>query len=95
MVKEAAKTQGFDMDEVAVTDGPDFSCKPVQLVLTERLEDEVRREVLAGIDKMKFLELDIKVIDCDLGMLITVCSTCKLIYLTMYLFLNFVFAINL
>ena len=28
-------------DEVVVTYGPDFSCKPVQLVLTERLEDEV------------------------------------------------------
>ena len=64
MVEKVASQKGYDLVNVEITDGPDFSTKPVQFVLTERLDETVRKELLAGIEKIKFADLDMKVINC-------------------------------
>ena len=67
MVQKAAADMAYDVTNVPITEGDDYSLKPVQLVLTERLDKKVRAEVNAGLDSMKFVQLDMKLIDCDVG----------------------------
>ena len=66
-VRIAAESQGYEMNHVALREGEDFSSKPVQLILTERLDDGVRREILSGIEQMKFVDIDWKIINLKPG----------------------------
>ena len=63
MVREAAAQQGWNMDTVAVTDGEDFSCKPVQIVLLETLDGNTRKDILNGLRQVTFANLKTKVIN--------------------------------
>lgn len=68
LIRAAASKQGFQMDNVALTENSTYSSKPVQLTLTSRLNGEVHREVLIALDKIKFTGLDLKLIDeCNSG----------------------------
>ena len=67
LVRKAVMEQGFQITDVTITEGPSCSTKPVQIVLSERLESLVRAEIIEGLKKMKFTELDYKLINCDDG----------------------------
>lgn len=62
-IKDAAKSQGYDIENVSIKEGENYSCKPVQLILTERLDVCVCQEILDGLKKMSFANLDLKVIN--------------------------------
>ena len=62
-VRRAAGEQGFDIENVATTEGSDFSIKPVQLVLNNNLDRSVREEVKLGLEKIKFTNFNYKVIE--------------------------------
>ena len=46
---QAALEKGFEIENVAVTDGTDFSCKPSQLVITKFIDCESKKELLSGL----------------------------------------------
>ena len=62
-VRHAASEEGFEVNSFPVRDGKTFSDKPVQLVLAKQLDNGVREEVKAGMKKIAFADLDLKVID--------------------------------
>ena len=62
-VREAAKSQGFDITNVAVIEGDNFSTKPVQILLSANLDTEVKKEVLRGLEKIQFVDLEYKLIE--------------------------------
>ena len=66
-IRNAAKEKGYDIDHVSIEDGGNFSVKPVQFVLTDRIDTGVKHEIRSGLDKMQFADVDIKVIDFDSG----------------------------
>ena len=63
MVRSVASSQGFDMTAVTPSEGVNYSAKPVQLVLKENLSEEIRSEIVSGMDKMKFVGLDLKLVN--------------------------------
>ena len=66
-VKSAAEEQGYSMNHVSLTEGDDFSSKPVQLVLKDQLDAKVRLEILTGLEQIKFADFDLKVVDFAKG----------------------------
>ena len=58
-VREAAKSQGFDITNVAVTEGDNVFIKSKQVLLSWNLESEVKKEVLRGLEKIQFVDLKI------------------------------------
>ena len=62
-VKKAADLQGFSIENVETVEGSDFSVKPVQIVLNNNLDVMVKQEIKDGLQKMKFLNFDYKLIE--------------------------------
>ena len=46
---QAALEQGYDIKNVAATEGTDFSWKPAQLVITKFIDNESKKELLSGL----------------------------------------------
>ena len=67
LVQKAAKEMGYEITDVSIKEGESYSTKPVQIVLSERLANVVRAEIVEGLKKMSFTELDYKLINCDDG----------------------------
>ena len=51
VVRQAALEQGYEIENVAATEGIDFSCKPVQLVITKFIDCESKKELLPGLQR--------------------------------------------
>ena len=49
LVCQAALEQGYDIENVAATEGTDFSCKPGQLVIAKFIDCESKKELLIGL----------------------------------------------
>ena len=62
---QAALEQGYDIENVAATDGTDFSCKPAQLVITKFIDCESKKELLSGLQHVRNTDLHFKLIDVD------------------------------
>lgn len=60
VVNKAVKEEGYNLKHVAISEGNDYSCKPLQLYLTKTIHIEVAKDLLAGL---KLVDLQIKVID--------------------------------
>ena len=65
VVCQAALEQGYEIENVAATEGTDFSCKPAQLVNTKFIECESKKELLSGLQHVRNTDLHLKVIDLD------------------------------
>lgn len=63
MVRDAVNKEGVQLQMVDTMETDNVSMKPAQLILTSRLDEDVRRELLSGLEKMKFTQLDLKVIN--------------------------------
>jgi len=59
-VNDAVKGKGFELKHVAISEGEDYSCKPLQLYMTKEINPGVANELLAGL---KNIDLEIKIID--------------------------------
>ena len=62
-IRDKARQQGFDVNFVALTEGEDFSSKPCQIFLTERLDFESRKQVLSGLNLMRHVDFAYKLIN--------------------------------
>ena len=51
-VCQVALEQGYDIENVAATEGTDFSCKPMQLVITKCIDCESKKELLSGLQNV-------------------------------------------
>ena len=69
-VRAAASAKGFDINGVAVTEGDDYSLKPVQIVFNNNLDEEVRSMIKSGLENMSFCGLDYKLIEDKNGELL-------------------------
>ena len=65
VVCQAALEQGYEIENVAATEGTDFSCKPAQLVITKFIDCESKKELLSGLQHVRNTVLHLKVIDLD------------------------------
>ena len=65
VVCQAALEQGYEIENVAATEGTDFSCKPAQLVITKFIDCESKKELLSGLQHVRNTDLHLKVIDLD------------------------------
>ena len=65
VVCQAALEQGYEIENVAATEGTDFSCKPAQLVITKFIDCESKKELLSGLQHVHNTDLHLKVIDLD------------------------------
>ena len=65
LVCQAALEQGYDIENVAATEGTDFSCKPAQLVITKFIDCESKKELLSGLQHVRNTDLQFKLIDLD------------------------------
>ena len=63
MVREEASQQGFDINNVEVREGEDYSCKPAHLVITNTIDAETKSELLTAFEQIKLTQLDLKVIN--------------------------------
>ena len=57
-----ASQQGFDINNVDVREGEDYSCKPAHLPVTNTVDAKTKSELLTALDQTKFMQLDLKVI---------------------------------
>ena len=62
VVRQAALEQGYETGNVAATEGADFSCKPVQLVITKFIDCESKKELLCGLQHVRNTDLHLKLI---------------------------------
>ena len=65
VVCQAALEQGYEIENVAATEGTDFSCKPAQLVITKFIDCESKKELLSGLQHVRNTDLHLKLIDLD------------------------------
>ena len=65
VVCQAALEQGHEIENVAATEGTDFSCKPAQLVITKFIDCESKKELLSGLQHVRNTDLHLKLIDLD------------------------------
>ena len=65
VVYQAAPEQGYETENVAATEGTDFSFKPTQLVITKVIDYESKKELLPGLQHVHNTDLHLKVIDLD------------------------------
>ena len=63
VVREEASQQGFDINNVEVREGEDYSCKPAHLVITNTIDAETKSELLTALEQINFTQLDLKVIN--------------------------------
>ena len=54
VVRQAALEQGYEFENVAATEGIDFSCKPAQLVITKFIDCESKKELLSGLQRAQY-----------------------------------------
>ena len=54
VVCQAALEKGFEIENVAVTDGTYFWCKPAQLVITKFIDCESKKELLSGLQRAQY-----------------------------------------
>ena len=47
-VCQATLEQGYEIENVAATEGTEFSCKPAQLVITKFIDCESKKELYLG-----------------------------------------------
>ena len=59
---QAPIEQGHETENVAATEGTDFSCKPSQLVITKSIDCKSKRSSYLGY---KMCDLHLKLIDLD------------------------------
>ena len=62
---QAALEQGYEVENVAATEGTDFSCKPAQLVITKFIDCESKKELLSGLQNVRNTDLHLKLTDLD------------------------------
>ena len=62
---QAALEQGYDIKNVAATEGTDFSWKPAQLVITKFIDTESKKELLSGLQHARNTDLHFKLIYLD------------------------------
>ena len=67
VVCQAVLQQGYEIENVAATEGTNFSCKPAQLVITKFIDCESKKELLSGLQNVCNIDLHLKVIDLDLN----------------------------
>ena len=65
VVCQAALEQGYEIENVAATEGTDFSCKPAQLGITKSIDCESKKELLYGLQNVRNADLHLKLIDLD------------------------------
>ena len=65
VVCQAALEQGYQTENIAATEGTDFSCKPAQLVITKFIDCESKKELLSRLRHMRNTDLHLKLIDLD------------------------------
>ena len=65
VVSQAALEQGYDIENVAATEGTDFSCKPAQLAFTKFIDSESKKELLSELEHVRNTDLHFKLIDLD------------------------------
>ena len=65
VVCQAALEQGYEIENVAATEGTDFSCKPTKLVITKFIDCESKKELLSGLQHLRNTNLPLKLIDLD------------------------------
>ena len=54
---QAALEQGYEIENVAVTEGTDFSYKPAQLVITKFIDCESEKELLSELQHERNTDL--------------------------------------
>ena len=64
-VREEASQQGFDINDVEVKEGEEYSCKPAHLVVTNTIDFETKSEILTALEQIKFTQLDLKGINLN------------------------------
>ena len=65
VVCQAALEQGCNIENVAATKGTNFSCRPVQHVITKFIDYESKRELLSALQHVRNTNLHLKLIDLD------------------------------
>ena len=60
---QAALEQGYEIENVAATEGIDFSCKPAQLVITKYIDCESKKELLSGLQHVRNTDLHLILIE--------------------------------
>ena len=65
VVCQAALEQGYEIENVAATEGIDFSCKPAQLVITKFIDCESKKELPSGLQHVRNSCLHLKLTDLD------------------------------
>ena len=63
VVREEASQHRFDISNVEVREGEDYSCKPGYLVITNTIYVETKLKLLTVLEQIKFTQLDLKVIN--------------------------------
>ena len=64
MVRDAVHRQsGVVLHTVDIKEGSDYSFKPAQLVLSKNVDTEIYKEIISGLEQMRHISLDLKVID--------------------------------
>ena len=74
VVCQTALEQGYEIENVAATEGTDFSCKPAQLVITKFVDCGSKKELLSGLEHVYITDLHLKLIDLDGNKGIIFCS---------------------
>ena len=59
-VDEELKKMGYDLDCVRLSEGEDYSYKPLQLVISKGIDQKCRDDLLAGLQNV---DLEIKIIN--------------------------------
>ena len=59
-VREAVQEEGFDVEEVSIAEGHD---KPLQIVLTKKLDFDVSNQVLEGLKKLTHVDLNYQLVN--------------------------------
>ena len=62
---QAALEQRYEIEDVAATEGTDFSCKSAQLVITKFIDCESKQELLSGLQHVHNTDLHLKLTDLD------------------------------
>ena len=65
VVCQAALEQGYEIENVATTEGTDFLRKPTQLVITKFIDCESKEEMLSELQHARNTDLHLKMIDLD------------------------------
>ena len=65
VVCQSVLEQGYEIENVAATEGTDFSCKSAQLVITKFMDYESKKELLSGLQHVRNTDLHLKLIDLD------------------------------